>query len=275
MTTPPTRLVRLTFTLAVALLTTPLFAPAFGQSPGDTGAAGDVPEALAQCLDAHGGLDTWSQYGTLEYAFTRERGGTTLQDRQLVDLVDRRLRITADAYTIVHDGQTVGIAPGPDALDYGPGPRFYSMTYFYFFAIPFVLADPGTNHEAMGTETVDGTPYDVVKVSYDAGVGDAPEDVYLAYIDAETHRLGFVRYSVTYGDIGRTEPTSVIHYREWTETSGLVVPTRATFHPWEDGSLGASTAEVRFDAVAFASERPSDDAFAMPEGAATIPPPGE
>lgn len=234
----------------------------------------DVPDALQQSLTAHGGLDVWSQYGTLEYDFTRVRDGSEIRDHQLVDLVARRLRITADAYTIVHDGSDVGIVPGVDALDYGPGPRFYSMTYFYFFALPFVLADPGTTHEAMGTETVDGTTYEVVRVGYESGVGDAPDDVYLAYIDAETHQLAFVRYSVTYGDIAQDEPNSTIYFREWTETGGLVVPARATFHPWDDGAPGEQVAEVRYENITFASERPPDDTFVMPAEAEMIAPPG-
>lgn len=224
-----------------------------------------LPEPLAACIEAHGGLDAWQAQGTLEYDFTRTTSEASLSDHQLVDLRERRVRITSDDYTLVHDGTDVGIAPSAEALPYGPGPRFYSQTYFYFFAIPFVLADPGINYEVLPDETVGGTRYEVVRVSYDEGIGESPDDVYIAYVDAETSELGMVRYSVTFGDINMTEPNSVIVYREWTDDAGLRVPSRATFHDWNGGDLGPEKAEVTYGNVAFDTERPADSTFAMPD----------
>jgi len=249
----------------VAVLTAALAsaAPASAQDAG--GAA--LPDAFAQSLETHGGLDTWEGYGTLSYTLTRTRGGTTQTDDQLVDLKARRVRITSDRYTLVHDGSDVGIAPGADALNYGPGPRFYSQTYFYFFAVPFVLADPGVNRESTGTETVDGTTYDVVRFTYDAGVGESPDDVYVGYFETDSGQLRMLRYSVTFGDIDRAEPNSVLVFTEWQEVDGLVVPESGTFHGWADGAPGEQVAEITYDDVDFETERPDDAMFAMPEGA--------
>lgn len=232
-----------------------------------------MPGALTTALETHGGLDAWQGYGTLTFDFTRTASGGTLDDTQLVDLNARRVRIESDAYTIVHDGQDVGIAPSADALNYGASPRFYSQTYFYFFAVPFVLADPGLNYEQLAPATIDGTTYDVVRVTFDAGVGESPEDTYILYVEQDTGQARMLRYSVTYGDIDRPEPQSVLVYTEWQEVGGLVVPRRGTFHPWQDGAPGAQTAVVTYDNVDVRTARPADAQFAMPEGAERIPPP--
>lgn len=233
-----------------------------------------MPSVLEQCLQAHGGLAAWAEYGTLEYDFSRDVGGTEAQDHQLVDLPTRRVRITSDAYTIVDAATDVWIAPDRDALTYGASPRFYSQTYFYFFGIPFVFADPGVNHEDAGQATVRDSTYDVVRITFDSGVGAAPDDVYYAYLDPDTHRLRMVRYSVTYGDREAAEPSSVLVYRDWQKAGGLVVPRRGTYHGWNDGALGEQRGEIMYSNVTFRSERPSDEAFAKPDGGVTVPPPG-
>lgn len=239
-------------------------------------AMADMPGPLAEALAAHGGLDTWHGYRTLEYTLERSRGGTSTGDRQVIDLRNRYVHIEGDAYTIGSNADGVWITPNTEALNYGPGPRFYSQTYFYFFAVPFVFADPGVKHEMVGQETVDGTTYDVVRMSYESGVGDAPDDVYLLYLDPESHQIRMMRYSVTYGNRGRSEPNSTIVYDEWQDVDGLLVPATATFRPWQDGSPGEQVAQISYTEVDFGEEAPSDSLFAMPDDAEmTEPPPGE
>jgi len=168
-----------------------------------------------------------------------------IDDRQIIDLVQRNVRIESGDYTLGYNGSVTWIAPGPDALDYPASPGFYSSTYFYFFAVPFVFADPGVNAETAGQATVDGTTYDVVRISFDPDVGHAPEDQYVLYVDPETSQTKMLRYSVTYGDMADdAAPNSVLVYRELQEAGELVVPRRGTFHAWNDGALGPQKAEV-------------------------------
>ncbi|QXD13931.1 hypothetical protein GQ464_010715 [Rhodocaloribacter litoris] len=234
--------------------------------PPDAAPEAAVPAVLAPYLEAHGGLDAWRGYGTLEYDL--QRGDWT--DHQLIDLHSRRVLITSEAYTIGFDGQDVWITPDREALNYGAPPRFYSGTYFYFFALPFVLADPGTRHEALGQRTLDGKAYDVVRVTYAPGVGDSPDDEYVAYFDPETKRLHLVLYTVTYGrEVEPDDPPryGALVYDGWQEVAGLVVPQHATYYRWEGDRLGEPRAEVAFHNVRFEAPAPPPERFARPEGA--------
>jgi hypothetical protein len=232
-----------------------------------------VPAVLAPYLDAHGGLDAWRRFGTL--AFDLQRGDWT--DHQLIDLNSRRVRITSEAYTIGFDGEDVWITPDREALNYGAPPRFYSGTYFYFFAIPFVFADPGTHVEKVEPRMLDGKAHDVLRVTYEPGVGDSPEDEYLAYFDPVTKRLRLVLYTVTYG---RTvEPDApprygALRYDEWQTARGLLVPKHATYFRWEGDHLGDRRSEVWYHNVRFDVAAPPPERFARPEGAVVDAKPG-
>ena len=243
-----------------------MVAPAQAQADQEAAAP---PEALRPTLAAHGGLDAFRQYGTLVYDFERRTEAAVIDDQQTIDLVQRNVRIESDDYTLGYNGSVTWITPGPDALNYPASPGFYSSTYFYFFAVPFVFADPGVNAEDAGQATVGGTTYDVVRISFGEGVGHAPEDQYVLYVDPETGRAEMLRYSVTYGEMADdAAPNSVLVYREFQEAGGLVVPQRGTFHAWNGGALGPQKAEVVYTNVSFSSERPDASLFEVHDGAA-------
>ena len=232
-----------------------------------------APAVLAPYLEAHGGLDTWRRFGTLAYDL--QRGDWT--DHQLIDLRSRRVLITSEAYAIGFDGEDVWITPGKEALNYGAPPRFYSGTYFYFFAIPFVFADPGTRVEKVEPRTLDGKAYDVLRVTYEPGVGDSPEDEYLAYFDPETKRLRLVLYTVTYGrtvEPGAPPRYGALRYDAWQTVDGLLVPEHAVYFRWEGDHLGEKRAEVWFHNVRFDEAAPPPERFARPEGAVIDAKPG-
>ncbi len=56
-------------------------------------------------------------------------------------------------------------------------------TPFYFFGMPFVFADPGAVHESLGRKSFQGQEYDAVRVTFQKGTGDTPDDFYLLYLD--------------------------------------------------------------------------------------------
>jgi hypothetical protein len=264
--TLPFSLRRLAAGLAVWMLTLGLaFAPAAAQDAGSDGAQ---PAALQQTLDAHGGLDAFRGYGTLEYDFERSTESSTIQDRQTIDLSSRSVYIESEGYTLGYDGEVTWITPNAEALSYPASPGFYSSTYFYFFAVPFVFADPGVNAESDGQATVDGTTYDVVRISFDSGTGHAPDDRYVLYVDPETRRTKMLRYSVTYGDMADDRaPNSVLVYRAFQDAGGLTVPRRGTFHAWNGGDLGPEKASVTYTNVSFSPSRPDASLFEAPENA--------
>ncbi|MEM0964371.1 MAG: hypothetical protein AAGK21_17725, partial [Bacteroidota bacterium] len=82
---------------------------------------------------------------------------------------------------------------------------------------------------AAPADSVEGRPVDVVRVTFEAGTGDAPDDYYDLLLDPETNRVQGVRYVVSYPafnpDGGHTPETLMIYDGEQTieGESGAVV----------------------------------------------------
>lgn len=101
--------------------------------------------------------------------------------------------------------------------------------------------DPGVNIGPPGTGTLPGDPteYVTLRMTFDEGVGDTPDDHYVLYLDPETHRLAANEYVVTYQAILpeglEATPPHVLVYEDHAEVDGLVVPTRYTIY--EDGAV--------------------------------------
>ena len=227
---------------------------------------------LKESYDAHGGLKTFKEFGTLEYDHEMEVTDVVkLNDHQLIDLNSRKVLITSDTYKIGFDGKEAWIAPNMTAL--GLPPRFYSSTPFYFFGVPFLFADPGANIEPLGTKELDGKEYNAVKISYDPGVGDTADDDYVAYIDKDTNQLRILHYIVTYPALtqGKSKEELERHaavYDEWQEVNGLVVPQKISFYEWSDDKLGDNlVGSMKFENVSFKKESPDPAIFQKPEGA--------
>ncbi|MDN5203216.1 DUF6503 family protein [Fulvivirgaceae bacterium BMA10] len=226
--------------------------------PGHTA---NFPEEFASALKAHGGFETWQKYKTLEYDLVKKDGG----DHQMIDLQDRRVLLNNDTYKIGFDGNEVWISPNKEALG-RMSARFYHNLYFYFFAIPFVLGDPGINYEVLEPREMDGKTYDVVKVSFNEGVGDSSGDYYVAHFDQETHKMHLLLYTVTYFSNESHENYNAIIY-DWQEVDGLTIPKTLKGYKYENGELGDLRYEAEFANVKFSEKAQSDDMFAMPEEA--------
>ena len=218
---------------------------------------------LAQGIEAHGGLAQWESMGSLAYDVTRgqksERHLTALRTRQTIQ--------EGPGYRLGYDGERVWVEPRVDSF---PGdPNFSRGLDFYFFAIPFVLADPGTVHEDLGTVLMDGSPYDAVKVSFEAGVGDSPNDFYIAHFHPETNQLAYLLYTVTYRSGEPNENYSLRAYEEWQEVNGLIVPQKIVSYQWdpETRQSGEKRGESLFTSVSVLPEIPDTNIFAKPESA--------
>jgi len=227
---------------------------------------------LEEAYNAHGGLETFKEFGTLEYDVSLERVGVVkLNDHQLIDLNSRNILITSDTYKLGFDSVEAWITPNIAAL--GLPPRFYSSTPFYFFGLPFLFADPGANIESLGTKELDEKEYNVVKITYDPGVGDSPDDDFVAYIDKDTNQLKILHHTVTYPALVQGKSIEELErhaavYEEWQEANGLIVPKKISFYKWSDDKLGdTAVGAMRFEKVSFKEESPDPAIFQKPEGA--------
>jgi len=152
-----------------------------------------LPSLLTKALTAHGGLANWQTMNTLEYTLERNQK----PEQHLIDLQTRKVLLKHEDYQLGFDGQEVWISPNKEAFGKG-SPRFYHNLYFYFYAIPFVLADPGVRYEVLPQKEIQGQLYNALKISYGAGIGDAPDDYYIAHFNTDTNLMEWLLYTVTY-----------------------------------------------------------------------------
>ncbi len=256
---PRTLATFLTATLAVTIgLATP--APA----------ASDTDAFVEKIETAHG-ADAWRQHAALE---TRLRvsgfgGGTIIDGTVLFDTPVGRSRIEpTGGVVMVFDGRRAWVWP-PDAEVRRA--RFHLLTWPYFLAAPFKLRDPGVHLEDRGEMLLqDGRKMPAVKVTFDPGTGDAPDDWYIVYRDPRTDRVAALAYIVTYGksvEQAEKEPHVAI-YEDYQTVDGVALPTRIRFYDWSEdkGAYGDALGEVVVESMRFRDDL-SDDAFVKPAGA--------
>jgi hypothetical protein len=231
---------------------------------------------IDRAIEAHGGLTKWQSYTQVSYNLSYERPQGTKRDHQLFDLRTRDGLITADDYTLGAKNGQVWIKPRVDALGATP-PRFYMWTPFYFFGMPFVFADPGAKQESLGRKTFHGQEYDAVKITYQPGTGDSPDDFYVAYIDPASGRLKLAIYVVTYPSLRKGKPLEeleqhAIVFEEWQEADGLAVPKTAAYYDWKNETIeGEALGRLRFENVQFSATPADASKFAKPADAVLAP----
>ncbi|RFP67040.1 hypothetical protein D0N36_00715 [Hymenobacter lapidiphilus] len=227
----------------------------------------ELPKLLQQALEAHGGLAAWQQFGMMSYQLSGTLGGEAREEKHLINLRTRQVRIEGPDYQLGLDDQNeVWVSPNKAAFG-KMSARFYHNLYFYFFAIPFVLADEGTNYEDLGTRTVAGKAYRALKVSYETGRGDSSGDEYIAHFNPETYRLELVLYTVTFFEPGKAATYNALLYPEWQQVNGLLLPRRMEGHKFADNQIGELRYQAAFSQVQLTKPQPETSQFARPAGA--------
>ena len=95
------------------------------------------------------------------------------------------------------DGNQVWLDEENDG-DYKGNPKFYYNLYFYFYAMPFILADDGINYKDAEPLVFEGKTYPGIEITYNNGVGETPEDRYILYYNATTFNMEWLGYTVNF-----------------------------------------------------------------------------
>ena len=90
----------------------------------------------------------------------------------------------------------------------------------YWLFMPYKLLDPGVNLADAGEETIDGTTYDKVKLTF-GEVGLTPGDTYWAYVNRETGLMDRWAYHLQDWEADR-EPT-VWTWEGWQRFGGIML----------------------------------------------------
>jgi len=113
--------------------------------------------------------------------------------------------------------------------------RFLRKTNYYWFAMFYKLLDNGVNHELLSDQTVNGTDYHRIKVTFGDKVGDA-QDTYVVYVNKDTNRIDQFLFTIV--GFGVTDPFLMTF--DYETIDGIQIPTKRKYieADWEGNIKG-------------------------------------
>ncbi len=223
------------------------------------------PENITKVFDAHGSIDAWNTMQTLSFTMTRPNG----KEITTTDLKRRAERIDTPTYTLGYDGNDLWVSEKNDE-EYKGNAKFYKGLMFYFYAMPFILGDDGIIYEDVAPLEYGGQTYPGVLISYESGIGVSPDDQYIVYYNADTGRMEWLGYTVTFGKNEKSKDFHFIRYNDWQEIEGLLLPKSIVWYNYENSIPTEARNTVEFEDVKISKTPAEEKLFTMPEGATLI-----
>ena len=199
------------------------------------------PVAFEKILEAHGGLDNWKSYKTLQ--FTIDKSPNT-DETHTIDLQTRKDQIQMGTASMGFDGSQAWLTDPEET--YKGNPNFYHNLMFYFYAMPFVLADEGIIYDATTDLVVKDVAYPGFKISFEANVGSSSNDEYYLYYDSETYKMRWLGYTATFGAEEKSDAVNYIAYDNWTNVEDVLLPQSISWYVVEDDLLTEPRNTVSF-----------------------------
>lgn len=222
------------------------------------------PEALQKVLKAHGGLAAWNNKRVISFEIPKENSNEV----HTIDLKNRDEKIEMEAIQMGYDGSEYWLHDEKEM--YKGDPVFYHNLMFYFYAMPFVLADDGINYGETEALEYEGKSYPGIQISYNTGVGVSPKDEYFIHYNPETFQMEWLGYTVTYRTGEKSERISWIRYNDWMDVEGVKLPNSLTWFEVEDQKLIKPRSTRNFENVSLSEMAKSKDFYAKPEGAKVV-----
>lgn len=219
--------------------------------------------ALVTSIEAAHGGSAWASKEAFQFRLELDFGGKPRIYGSVLSNTEASLaRIELDSgEKIVFDGKSAWLSPADSERKKA---RFDALTWPYFVAAPFKLDDTGANAENTGKKKLRGQEYDTVKITFDSGVGDSPDDWYIAYQDPETKALLSMSYIVTYGGKKGGDAHAIV-YEDFKTVDGVVFATKWSFYKWSEatGIKGEPIGQGTLSDIKFVNL--SGDEFIRPE----------
>lgn len=224
--------------------------------------ANRFPEEFRKMFDSHGSYKLWENMNQLQFDLIKKDG---VIETHLVDLESRKTLIESSSFTIGFDGNDVWMnKEGKFPIEKA---RFYHNLYFYFYAMPFVLGDPGITYYKIKDLDFKGKKYSGFKISYGDNIGDSPDDNYFIYFDKRTFKMVWLGYTVTYGDDKPNTEIHYIKYNDWVKVDGLVLPKTLQWYDSKNNLPNLPTNRASFEKVIISENKVSSSRFNKLEGA--------
>jgi hypothetical protein len=186
------------------------------------------PESFSKMFDKHGGINTWRKAQTLSFNKGEEVHTTDLHSRKTV--------INTPKYSLGFDGEDVWLDEVEEGI-YKGNPTFYYNLYFYFYAMPFVLADNGIIYKKVDDLVFEGTKYPGYKISYKANIGSSPDDNYKVYYNPKTYQMEWLAYTVTFTAKESNNDYHLIKYNKWEDVDGFLLPKEITWYKMDEKGM--------------------------------------
>ncbi|MDD7913117.1 DUF6503 family protein [Polaribacter ponticola] len=181
----------------------------------------EIPLAISKVFQKHGGIDKWNELNQLTFI----KGNET----HAIDLHSRKSLITSVSYKLGFDGENVWLQQ-KDSMSFKGNKDFYYNLYFYFYAMPFVLADDGIIYEKTDDLIFEGKNYPGFKISFKSNIGSSPDDNYYVYYNSKTYQMEWLQYSVTFFSKKPSTKVNTIRYNDWIDVNGFLLPNSLTWY---------------------------------------------
>jgi hypothetical protein len=193
-------------------------------------------EIAEKMIAAHGGMDKWRNAPTV--SFTDElipagqpaglKGNYTIEQgarRVYAEFPAMDMRLGWDGEKAWSENWAV---PYP--------PRFLAQLNYYFLNLPWLTTDPGVVLGPPETEKLwdDPVEYIAIRMEFEPGVGDTPDDYYVLYIHPDNYLLKGCRYVVTYKSLlpegVASTPEHILIFDRYQTVESLVVPVHYSIY---------------------------------------------
>lgn len=221
----------------------------------------NYPEALVKVFIAHGGLDTWKKQRTLQYDMPNPENTET----HTIDLWSRKDKVASNLFTMGFDGKQPWLLDPTE--NYKGNVEFYHNLMFYFYAMPFVLADDGIVYSETDDLVFEGANYPGIRISYNTGVGTSPKDEYYIHYDAETYQMAWLGYTVTYRSGEKSDNVKWIRYDDWAAVNGMVLPKSMTWYNYEGHKIQDARSTASFENISVSEQAKPRGFYDKPEDA--------
>lgn len=240
----------------------------------ESSAAGTI---VWNAMEAHGGLANWYTKGPIAFHFDYQPldGSTRRNTYQTVDMwsnTARHQHYDDRSQEFGWDGSQAW-SKTTDSTAFKYNLRFWALTPYYFLAQPFVLDGEGVILEQLEDKEFKDKMYHVIKVRFAEGTGDAPDDYYVLYFGKEDHKLGVIRYIVSYPgyfEKGKHLPEKFMELQGATTVDGIILSTGYHTHWLLEGEIpGEHITTITVDNISFQPET-KKEYLEVPEGATIL-----
>ncbi len=231
-----------------------------------------------QAMEAHGGLEKWFKNGPISFRFdyVPTVDGTARKTVQQIDTWSNKAvhqDVLDPEDTFGWDGENAWLHRN-DTANFSFSIRFWALTPYYFLGQPFIFDGKGVVIEKIDDQMLKGKAYDAVRITFEAGTGDAPDDYYINLYEKETHLLKALKYVVSYPAYfkdGGHSPEKTMVLNKLTTVDGIKLPTGyETFALNEvKGELGPKATNIEVSKISFLPDLLTTH-FEVPKGASLI-----